>query len=234
VVLAGGRGTRLKPFTIAFPKPLVPVGDSPIIDVIVRQLRAAGITRITLAVGHLAELVMAYFDSKDYGDITIDYSRESQPLGTAGPLAQISDLDEPFVVVNGDILASLDFRDLIGRHRASAATATIAAYRKELQIDLGVLEVDESDKLIGYREKPLYHFDVSMGAYVFEPEVLEFLKPETRCDLPELVLRLSEAANHHLLVYRFEGFWLDIGRPDDYARAVEEYDVLEPLLFPES
>lgn len=231
VILAGGKGTRLAPFTFAFPKPLVPVGDTPILDVIVRQLAHAGVKHITMAVGHLAELIMAYFSSKQYPGLRIDYSREEAPLGTAGPLSLIEDLDETFLVLNGDILASLDFQHLIAHHQAGNGCATIASYRKELKIDLGVLEVDEDGRLRGYREKPVYDFRVSMGVYVFEPKVLTLLRGGERCDLPDLVIRIL-AAGQNLLVYPFDGFWLDIGRPEDYARAVEEMDKLRPLLFP--
>lgn len=232
VVLAGGKGTRLKPFTFAFPKPLVPVGDAPILEILVQQLRRAGIRRVTMAVGHLAELIMAYFNDARFGDLQIEYCREPQPLGTAGPLTLVPDLDERFLVLNGDLLTTLDFQDLVAHHVRSGAVATIGSYTRTLNIDLGVLDIDEGGRLRGYIEKPTHTYRVSMGVYVFEPEVVKLLTPGARADLPDLVHRLM-AAGKPVNVYPFDGFWLDIGRPEDYARAIEEFETLRPLLLPE-
>ena len=220
------------PLTVAFPKPLVPIGDVPILDILVRQLEAAGVERITKAVGHLAELIMAYFSGGNRG-VAIDYSREDQPLGTAGPLTLVPDLDERFLVMNGDVLCSIDYNDMVRRHVESGACATVAAYTKQVQSDFGVLEVDERGQLLAYHEKPTQTVTVSMGIYVLEPEVLELLAPGERCDLPDLVSRIL-GAHKPLYVYPFDGYWLDIGRPEDYARAVEEFDELRPRLLPGS
>ncbi len=231
LVLAGGRGTRLKPFTFAFPKPLVPVGDTPILDLIVQQLRASGVTDITMAVGHLAELIMAYFESARFGDVEITYCRETEPLGTAGPLSLMENVDERFLVLNGDILTSLDLADLVERHVRAGALATIASYAKEVTMDLGVLDVDDAGHLLRYREKPTQTYMVSMGIYVFEPRVLSFLRRGEHCDLPTLIGRILDS-KEKLLVYPFRGHWLDIGRPEDYARANESFDELRVQLLP--
>lgn len=223
VILAGGRGTRLKPFTFAFPKPLMPIGDTPILEIIVRQLEAAGVRRVTMAVGHLAELIAAYFAGQQRIGLDIDYSREPAPLGTAGPLALIDDLSAPFFVMNGDILTTLDYRDLAVFHAQSGAIATIASYRKIQSIELGVLDVAPDGRLNRYIEKPNHEFRVSMGVYAFEPAVLKYIDPKTRLDLPDLINRLL-AAGEPLSVYPFEGRWLDIGQADDYARALEEFE----------
>ncbi len=224
VILAGGKGTRLKPFTFAFPKPLMPIGETPILEIIVRQLERAGVRRVTMAVGHLAELIAAYFAGQQYATIQIDYSRERAPLGTAGPLALVQDLDAPFFVMNGDILTTMDYRQLADFHARSGAIATIASYRKMQPIELGVLEVDESGRLLRYVEKPTHEFRVSMGVYVFEPGVRRYIEPGQRLDLPDLINRLL-AAGEPLAVYPFDGRWLDIGQADDYARALEEFDL---------
>jgi NDP-mannose synthase len=233
IVLAGGRGTRLKPFTFAFPKPLVPIGDTPILDIIVQQLQASGISRITMAVGHLAELIMAYFDNGRFQDVTIDYCRESEPLGTAGPLTLAKELDERFLVLNGDILTSIDLADLVKRHVEARALATIASFTKQVTMDLGVLDVDERGHLRAYVEKPTHTYMVSMGVYVFEPAVLGFLTPGVRCDLPTLIERIL-ASGEKLFVYPFSGQWLDIGRPEDYARAIDEFEALRSHFLPAS
>ncbi|MDA1000690.1 MAG: sugar phosphate nucleotidyltransferase [bacterium] len=230
VILAGGRGARLRPFTFAFPKPLVPIGDVPIIDIVMQQLQAAGIEHVTLAVGHLAELLMAYFSHRTYEGMVIDYSREDEPLGTAGPLSLVEDLNEPFLVLNGDLLTSLDFADLAEHHVRSGAMGTIASYTKAYQVDLGILDVDEQGHLTAYHEKPTYSYRVSMGIYVFQPEVLSLLKKDERCDLPSLAMRIVEMGRK-LVVFPFDGYWVDIGSPEEYARAVDEFEKHTPPIL---
>src|SRR3546814_229175 len=192
VILAGGRGTRLAPYTTVLPKPLMPVGDAPIIELLVNRLATAGITHVTLAVGHLAALVMAYFDHRGDLGVEIEYSLEAQPLGTAGPLAQVAGLDETFLVMNGDLLTDLDFRTMVATHRTTEAIATVGAFQREVKIDLGVLEVDDDQRIQRYIEKPIHEFLVSMGVYVFEPAVLRFIPPGAYLDLPTLVTHLPD------------------------------------------
>lgn len=231
VILAGGRGTRLKPFTFAFPKPLMPLGDTPILEIIVRQLEEAGVRRITMAVGHLAELIAAYFAAQRRENLAIDYSREPAPLGTAGPIALIDDLDAPFFVMNGDILTTLDFEDFAAFHARSGAIATIASFRKTQLLELGVLDVGPDGRLLKYIEKPTHEYRVSMGVYVFQPEIRKYIEPGRRLDLPDLINTLL-AAREPLAVYPFEGHWLDIGRADDYALALEEFEARRELFLP--
>jgi NDP-sugar pyrophosphorylase family protein len=224
VILAGGKGARLAPYTTIFPKPLVPIGDRPILEIIVRQLVRQGIGDITLSVGHLGELIEAYFQNghRNIPGLTLEYARESQPLGTAGPLARIPGLDDTFLVMNGDVLTTLSYQALIEFHRSSRAALTIATHRKEVRIDLGVLETDEHRNLVAYHEKPLYSFDVSMGIYVYEPHVMSHIMKDEYLDFPDLVLRLL---NHGEKVVGFhsDDFWLDIGRREDYEIAQQEY-----------
>ncbi len=162
VILAGGRGTRLAPYTTILPKPLMPVGDKPILDIVINQLRYYGYTDITLAVGYLSELLMAYFGDGSRFGVRIQYSHEDQPLGTAGPIALIDNLDEPFLVMNGDLLTTLNFADLMQYHRAGNAAATITTYQRSVKIDLGVIEYDDHKHLARYIEKPTHHYNVSM------------------------------------------------------------------------
>jgi NDP-mannose synthase len=233
VILAGGRGTRLRPYTTIFPKPLMPVDGMPILEIVIRQLKHAGITDIVMAVGHLAELLEAYFGDGSRWDVRIAYSREEHPLGTAGPLALIPGLDETFLVMNGDVLTTLDYAALLAAHRRGGALATIATHRRDVRIDLGVIETDASGRLTDYIEKPTYHYRVSMGIYIFEPSVLDYLTPGQRLDFPELILRLL-AAGQPAQSFPFDGYWLDIGRPDDYEQAVEEFERLKDQFLPES
>lgn len=230
VILAGGKGTRLAPYTTVFPKPLMPVGDMPILEVVVRQLSHFGITDVTMAVGHLAELIIAYFGDGSHYGIRISYSREDKPLGTAGPLALVTGLEDTFLVMNGDLLTTLDFQDLMNHHRQSGAAVTIAAYERSVRVDLGILNIDDIGRVQEYIEKPTYSHLVSMGIYVFEPRVLSYIEPNTRLDLPELVTRLLKAGQA-VHAYVFKGFWLDIGRPTDYAFAVEHCEQLRPVLL---
>ena len=232
VILAGGRGTRLAPYTTTFPKALVPIGEMPILEIVVRQLRHFGIQDITLAVGHLAELIMAYFgDGKRFG-VRIQYSREESPLGTAGPLTLIEGLNERFLVLNGDLLTTLDYCELINYHHQRGALATVATVKREVETEFGVVTLDRCGDVENYLEKPTYSHWVSMGVHVLEAEVLGFLDRGQYLDLPDFILRLLSSGKR-VCAYPFEGYWLDIGRPADYLRATEEFDELKAQLLPD-
>jgi len=222
VILAGGKGTRLAPYTTVLPKPLMPVGDMPILEIVLRQLKRSGFQEVSLAVGYLAELLMAYCGDGSKFGLNIAYSREEQPLGTAGPISLVPNLDQTFLVMNGDLLTTLDYAEMYRSHCERGAIATLAAYQREVKIDLGVIEADEENYVKDYIEKPVYRYLVSTGVYIFEPEVLKFIEPHTKLDLPELVLLLKEQG-HPVNIYRFDGYWLDIGRHDDYEIAVQEF-----------
>lgn len=228
VILAGGKGTRLMPLTANLPKPLVPVGGLPILEVIVRQLRHFGITRLTLSVGHLHQMLQSHFGDGAAWGVDIGYSHEAEPLGTAGPIALVDGLSDPFLVLNGDLLCSIDYGEMIASHRRSGALVTIASYPKRLKIDLGVLETD-GDRLIDYVEKPVKEYLVSMGIYAMRPEVMRFVPKGERLDLPDLVRRLI-AAGEPINLFRFDGYWRDIGTMDEYAAANEEFGEVRPRL----
>ncbi len=218
IILAGGKGTRLRPFTAALPKPLIPVGDMPILEVVLRQLRHYGADRITIAVNHLAHLIMAFFGNGEKLGLSIEYSLEEQPLGTAGPLGLIEDLDQNFLVLNGDLLSTIDYAQLFRFHADTGADITVGLFRKNLKIELGVITTAGED-LVDYVEKPTYSFDVSMGIYAMRRSVIDLLNKGERLDLPQLVLRARDDGR---VVKCFTGDyqWLDIGRPDDYETAV--------------
>jgi len=223
VVLAGGKGTRLAPYSTVLPKPLMPIGDMPILDVVLRQLTLHGFTEITVAVGHLAELVMAYCgDGSKYG-VRLTYSRESSPLGTAGPISMIPDLNDRFLVMNGDLLTTLNYTDMWAYHVRQGAIATVAVASRDVRIDLGVIETNSAGLVTKYIEKPTFQYLVSTGIYAFERRVLDHIPSGRRLDLPELVERLLNAGEE-VATYRHQGYWLDIGRRDDYEEAVRKFE----------
>lgn len=221
VILAGGKGTRLKPYTTHFPKPLMPIGDRPILEIIIEQLRDAGIMDIIITTGHLEEMVRSFFgDGQKFG-VNIAYSKEDQPLGTAGPLNHVRDqLTETFLLMNGDVLADLDFQAMIEYHRSLRVTATVAVTRREVKIDYGVVELDDDFMFTQWKEKPTIHYLVSMGIYLLEPEALTVLPEEGFFNLPDLIVKLK-TQRKVIAGYLHEGQWLDIGRPDDYEAACE-------------
>jgi NDP-sugar pyrophosphorylase family protein len=228
---------RLRPYTTVLPKPLMPVGDRPILDIIVRQLRHAGFERLTIVTGHLAELIEAFFgDGEKYG-IAIDYYREDEPLGTVGALALLEDLDEDFLVMNGDVLTDLAYAEFLEQHRASGAAASVAAHSREVQVSLGVLQFEDegdADRLTGYIEKPTYHYEVSMGVYAFSPRAIEQIEPGVRLDFPDLVLKLLDAGETVRARRSENDYWLDIGRHDDYETAMDEFERMRDRFLPDS
>ena len=224
VILAGGKGTRLAPYTTVLPKPLMPIGEMPILEIVIRQLERHGFNDLTLAVGYLAELLMAYCGDGSKFNVKLGYSREEQPLGTAGPIALVPNLNDTFLVMNGDLLTTIDYSSMLKYHRERGAVATIACYQRDVKIDLGVIDVGPDNWVANYIEKPIYHYAVSMGIYLFEPEILEYIKPNQRLDLPELMMDLMKRGQR-VNVFNFDGYWLDIGRHDDYEKAIEEFSV---------
>lgn len=225
VILAGGKGSRLAPYTKVIPKPLMPIGDMPILEVLLRQVRRAGVDEFILSVGHMASLLRAFFQEGEQLGACIRYSYEEEPLGTAGPLTLIEGLDQTFLVMNGDVLTTLDFGDLLAHHRQSGAMVTIAMYNRQVKIDLGVLQLDGGQVITGYIEKPTYEFQVSMGIYVFEPQALGYIPRGQYFDFPSLILRLLENGEK-VVGYPFGGYWQDLGRPDDYEQAIQDFETM--------
>jgi NDP-mannose synthase len=219
VVLAGGKGTRLAPYTSVLPKPLMPVGDRAILEVVVEQLEAYGIVDINLCVGYLSHLIEAVFDNRENGHVNISYVRENQALGTAAPLRLVDHLDDTFLVMNGDVLTALDYRDLIDYHRKHGNLVTIATHDRTIKVDYGILHLDVRQRLRAFEEKPELTTPVSMGIYVMEPEVLDYIPSGEYFDFPDLVQALL-SASAPVGAYRYDGLWFDIGRQEDYENAV--------------
>lgn len=223
VILAGGRGTRLRPYTTAFPKALMPIGDKPILEIIIGQLRAQNFKEIVFLVGHLGELITAFFgDGRKFG-VSIKYFREKQPLGTAGGLSLIKDeIDDNFLMLNGDTLTTLNFREFFNYHKRSNAIATVSLKKREIHIDFGVVEIESTNYNVkGYIEKPNLERLVSMGVNALQPEALKHIEPHKYLDFPSLIQNLV-ASGETVKGYVFDGYWLDIGRPDDYEKANAE------------
>ncbi len=232
VVLAGGKGRRLAPYTQIIPKPLMPIGDKPILEILLRQMKRAGIREVTLTVGYLADLLRLFFqDGKRLG-MKINYVQEKKPLGTSGPLSNVEGLKDTFLVTNGDVLTTLDFAELIAYHKAQGAIATIACHKRKVDINLGVVEIDKEQRVSGYREKPSMDYLVSMGVYVFEPRILQYIPKDEYLDFPDLVLKLV-SAGEKVSGYVFKGYWEDLGRPDDYERASANFDQMRDQFLPE-
>jgi NDP-sugar pyrophosphorylase family protein len=237
IILAGGQGTRLKPYTTLLPKALVPLDDMPVLELVIRQLANAGFTQITLAVGHLAELLEAYFGNGSKWGVKISYARESQPLGTAGPLRTIPDLPEHFLVMNADIVSDIDFEAVFKAHQAiDGNLATIAVHRRTSKIDFGIVEYTadgnaDTYPIEGFVEKPIYEHSVSMGIYVFSKAVLEFIPENQFFGFDQLVKTLI-AQKQKIHAFPFNGYWLDIGRVDDYETAVNDFQTMKSKLLP--
>lgn len=232
IILAGGKGARLAPYTKILPKPLMPIDDMPIVEILLRQVKRSGIDQVILAVGYLSQLFCAFFQNGERLGLDLQYCFEEEPLGTAGPLAQVEGLDETFLVANGDVLTTLDLRALINFHCQSRAAATIATHARKVKIDLGVVQFNGSDEIVGYIEKPTYDFSVSMGIYVFEPSVLKYIPKNQYLDFPDLVHKLIDAGER-VLGYSFDGYWQDLGNPGDYEQAVQEFVNMKPLILGE-
>lgn len=224
VIFAGGRGTRLSPYTSILPKPLMPVGEQSILELVIDQLAACEVSDITLCVGHLSHLIRAVVDNRDNRNVTIRHVREHTALGTAGPLRLVDGLDDTFIAMNGDVLTDLDYGELVRYHHDSENVLTIAAHRRVTKIDYGVLHLDGVTKprLISYEEKPEIRAAVSMGIYVLEPNVLGYVPPDQPFDIPDLVRALLED-RQAVGAYLYNGLWFDIGRKEDYEHAVDAW-----------
>jgi NDP-sugar pyrophosphorylase family protein len=222
VVLAGGRGTRLAPYTSVLPKPLMPIGDRSILELVIAQLEASGIVDITLSVGYLAHLIKAVLEGATPRKAEVSYVHEQQALGTAAPLKLVEGLDGTFIAMNGDVLTTLDFRNLVRTHRRENNLLTIATRRRSVKIDYGVLQLDAQRRVRRYDEKPELQTTVSMGIYVLEPEALDYVPDQGYFDFPDLVKALL-AAGRPVGTYAFDGLWFDIGRREDYEQAVEAW-----------
>jgi NDP-mannose synthase len=223
IIMAGGKGTRLRPYTTLIPKPLVPLGGKySILEIVIMQLVRDGFTHITLAVNHLSKLIMAYFEDGLQWNVRIDYSEEKEELSTIGPLTLIKDLPENFLVMNGDILTDLDYRKFLQAHIAAQWRFSVSAFKREQKVDFGVLQYNDQHHLTGFQEKPVLPFDISMGIYCVNRKVIEEL-PYGKAYGFDTLMKDSLRLGSPVSIYPFSGFWLDIGRPEDYDYAENNF-----------
>lgn len=223
IILAGGKGVRLKPYTAVLPKPLVPIGDEmPILEIVIRQLKKYGFDHITITVNHLSHIIMAFFGNGERWGVSIDYSLEEIPLGTIGPLSLISDLPENFLLMNGDLFTDLDYSSLFHVHLENKNELTVAAYTRKQKIDFGVLESNQNNNVTGFTEKPEYIFNVSMGIYILNKSVFNYIPKGKPYGFDNLMID-GIAKGLKIQTYPYSGYWLDIGRPDDYEQANKDF-----------
>jgi len=230
VILAGGKGVRLRPYTTLIPKPMVPLGGKiSILEVILQQLKQSGFSHVTLAVNHLSNLIMAYFGDGSRWGLKLDYSVEDEPLSTIGPLTLIDDLPDNFLVMNGDILCDLDYRKFFDAHVAARADVSVSVYKRETEVDFGVLKYDQDMVLQEFQEKPRIMFDVSMGIYCLAKRVVEKLPRGGAYGFDNLMIDgIRQKSN--IRISPFDGYWLDIGRADDYEYADQNFEQLAEKL----
>lgn len=231
VIQAGGKGARLYPYTTVLPKPLMPIGDQPILEIVIRQLVHHGFYDLTITVGHLGHLIMAVLGDGSKWGARIQYTTEDEPRGTIGALSQLKGVTEPILVMNGDLLTDLNYRDFMETHRACDASLTVGVYRKEIAVSLGVLEVDEMLRAVGFREKPVLSFPCSMGVYAVSPDLLPRIPSRGVFGFDDLMATCL-AEDVPVRAYPFDGLWLDIGRPEDYADAAKMFHDHRPRLVP--
>jgi NDP-sugar pyrophosphorylase family protein len=222
VILAGGKGTRLSPYTSVFPKPLMPIDDVPIMQVVLCQLRETGFDHVTVAVGHMASMIKTYFGDGSAFGLKLDYSHEDEPLGTIGALSLIEQLPDEFIVMNGDVLTDLNYRELLLQHQENDACATIASYSKKVNIEYGVITSNYGNQIIGYHEKPTIEYQVSMGVYAFNANILKYVPKGRYLDFPALANILVQKGEK-VIQFPFYGYWMDIGCRSDYEKAAEDF-----------
>ena len=229
IILAGGRGTRLRPYTISIPKPLMPIVDKPILEIMIQQLIRHGFGHFTLAVNYQADILKAYFGDGSKWNVTITYSLETRPLGTVGPLTLIDDLPDDILVCNGDILTDLNFGRFFDQHRREKRLMTVSAANRVQIIDFGVVKPDENGLLRAFEEKPKIPYLVSMGIYCLSRQVVDLIPRNTSFGFDQLILRML-AENQKVHIETHAGYWLDIGRPDDYQQAIDDWPRLKTEL----
>ncbi|WP_110944787.1 nucleotidyltransferase family protein [Streptomyces niger] len=233
VVIAGGEGRRLGQATAITPKPLMEFEGTPLLHIILRQLRSAGFSEVTLSLRHRADLIKASCAAVNWGSLELDFIVESQRMGTAGPLKLLPPLQEATLVMNADLLTSLDFTDVMSHHSRSGADSTIVITPHDTELAHGVVRIDDNSRVVSFEEKPRIHHLINCGIYVVEPTVLDCLPGQTPCDMPVLLENLRTAGGV-VGGYIFEGEWRDIGTPQQLEEARIAFRENHDTFLPES
>lgn len=234
IILAGGKGTRLKPYTTSLPKPLMPIGgELPILEIVIRQLKKNGFKHITMAVNHMANIIMAFFGDGKKWNLKIDYSIEDKPLGTIAPLTLLNDLPDNFLVMNGDVFTDINYADVFKFHVKNKNDITITTFKRGMNIEFGELKLDGKDYVVGFREKPTYYFNVGVGVNIINKKVIEKISKNKPYGFDNLIIDGIEN-DLKIKAYMFSGLWLDIGRPEDYDMANEIWETVKYNLLPEN
>lgn len=222
-ILAGGLGSRLGPLTVSLPKPLLPVGPRAIVEIILLQLADQGFTRVTLCTGYLSHLIRGVVgDGSPYG-LSISYTQETEPTGTAGALREVAAGDEHLLVMNGDLLTQFAYADIFKDHLSSGSAASVVVTRRDTTLDYGIVTMSREGALEAWSEKPTMSHFVSTGVYVLSPEALSLIPQTGRFDMPEL-LAAVRAGGGQVYCMETDAYWQDIGRIEDYARACKDVE----------
>jgi NDP-mannose synthase len=223
VLMVGGKGTRLRPYSYVMPKPMVPVGKYPVLELAVRQLKKNGFDEAIFSLGYMGHIIRNHFQSGEKFGIKITYSEEKEPLGTAGHLSLVrSQLKDTFLVMNGDILAAVNFKDLIERHKKSGAIVTAVLQKQRNTLEYGVVNTDENGMVLAYIEKPTQEHNATIGMYIMEPGVLDYIDDGKRLDMPDLITKLVNA-KRKVNSYQLEGTWLHLSKPGDVEKANDRW-----------
>lgn len=223
LILAGGKGMRLRPYTTVLPKPLMPLGDKPILERLIIQLREHNFKNVYLSVGYLSALIRAYFGNGDKWGVKIEYVQEDKPLGTAGPIALLPEIDKPYLVLNGDLVTNLNFAEILDYHNRQKSILTIGIHELEYQLPLGFLEINYNKEIVDYIEKPVKKYNMSMGIYVCSPKISSYIKENEYLDFPDLTKKLLKAGEK-VKGYFNDSYWVDIGRPEEYEKALSLFE----------
>lgn len=225
IILAGGEGKRLKPYTLTLPKPLMPVGSYPIIDLVIKYLSKYNYKNITIALNYKGDLIKSFLKNSKNKSIKIDYSFEKKELGTIGPLRLIKRLPEDFLVINGDVLTDLNLEKFFKNHKKSKKLISISVTTRKSKLDYGIVKSNKSEVLIDFQEKPLNKFNVSMGIYLLNKKILKFI-PNKKFGLDDLIYKLINK-RIPINVFKHKGYWLDIGRPKDFEKANNDFSSIK-------
>ena len=229
IILAGGEGKRLKPYTLTIPKPLMPVGSYPIIDLVIKYLLKYNYKNITIALNYKGDLIKSFLKNIKNKSIKIDYSFEKKALGTIGPLKLIKKLPKNILIINGDVLTDLNLEEFFKNHKKSKKLISISVTTRKSKLDYGIIKYNKEGILVDFHEKPVNKFNVSMGIYLLNKKIIKFI-PNKKFGLDNLINKLINK-KIPINIYKHKGYWLDIGRPKDFEKANNDFSLIKSKFF---